>query len=185
MSYGTSKWGTSKHVPGVCECVRCRGIPSGEWEKRNRAEPGNELRLSHGAYRGDAVLAGDERTLALVEEIRGSAPVVTAADEVQIRLLAVTLRRVEAAVAAVERVDALSRDPAAPYVVDDALALARLREDLRAWINTARKLASDLGMTPASRARLGLDIASTQRALSVVEFYRAKQLDADDEDSAA
>jgi hypothetical protein len=44
MSYGTSK-----HVPGVCECVRCRGIPKGDWEKRNRAALGNELHLLHGA----------------------------------------------------------------------------------------------------------------------------------------
>ena len=53
--------------------------------------------------------------------------------------------------------------------------LQRLREDLRRWINTARGLAADLGLTPTSRARLGLDIAATARTLSVIDYYQARE----------
>jgi phage terminase small subunit len=33
------------------------------------------------------------------------------------------------------------------------------------------RLANDLGLTPTSRARLGLDLASTRRTLSLIELY--------------
>ena len=53
--------------------------------------------------------------------------------------------------------------------------LSRLRQDLRAWIGLARRLANDLGLTPTSRAKLGLDIAATQRTLSVIEYYQQRE----------
>jgi hypothetical protein len=76
--------------------------------------------------------------------------------------LAVTLRRVALANAAVERAD--GNGSSAP-------AAKALRDDLRGWIRLARSLAGDLGLTPAARARMGLDVALTRRALSVFDLH--------------
>jgi len=134
-------------------------------------EKENTFGMRHGANRSDAVLAADPRTVEIVEQLERDAPVCTAADRMVLRLLGITLRRIELANAAIELADAEATRPLSAYLVDVAPALASLRADLRAWINLARKLASDLGMTPASRLRMGLDVALTRKALNVVEMH--------------
>jgi transcriptional regulator with XRE-family HTH domain len=133
-----------KHGPD-CTCTRCAGF--GE---------GNELALKHGAY---SSLKLGPRVAELADEIREVAPVYSPADEAIVRLLATTLSRIERASVAIDVVDdkAAGKELAA-YTGLSADSLQRLRSDLRGWINTARRLANDLGMTPTSRARLGLDI---------------------------
>lgn len=149
-------------------------------------EPGNQAHGSHLAY---ALLGIGDRAREVADEIRPTCPAYSPADEPVVLLLATTLVRIERANTAMEEVDAKA-SPLGPYLGDDfGPGLARLREDLRRWINTARGLASDLGLTPTSRARLGLDIAATARTLSVIDYYRQREEAGlplyDDEDTAA
>ena len=71
-------------------------------------------------------------------------------DEIMVRLLAIVLARIEAASTALEQ--------ASPG------DLQRLEADLRGWINTARRIANDLGLSPTARGKLGLDVALARRA---------------------
>jgi Phage terminase, small subunit len=151
-----------RHGSG-CACRRCAGF-----------EPGNEAAVRHGSYVSPARLASDPRTRAIADEVRASMPAYSPADEVTIELLAVTLRRVERATAAIEANDDMAGDsPLSPYLIPDAGAVRALRDDLRSWVNTAAKLAASLGLTPLSRAKLGLDVALTRRALTVTELHAA------------
>jgi hypothetical protein len=67
-----------------------------------------------------------------------------------------------------------------PAVVEDAANLQPLRQDLHMWVSTARRLCTDLGLSPLSRARLGLDVALARRALGVVDLHRAAALEGAD-----
>jgi hypothetical protein len=120
--------------------------------------------VTHAAY---STLKLAPRAEQLATELRHVVPVYTAADEPTVRLLAVTLARIERATAALDELDEQTGDRSAlgPYLIAEAPKLQRLREDLRGWINTARRLAGDLGLNPTSRAKLGLDIARTEDAL--------------------
>ncbi len=148
-----------------CDCVRCRGFA-----------PGNSFSLRHGGYS----LAGlSDRVSEIADAIRPTLPAYSVADEPVLLLLSTTLARIERAIAALETVDENS-SPLGQYLgASDgpnlAPDLARLRQDLRAWIGLARRLANDLGLTPTSRARLGLDIAATQRTLSVIDYYQQRE----------
>ena len=139
-------------------------------------EKGNQVALQHGGY---ALLGLGDRASEIADEIRPTLPAYSPADEPTLLLFATTLARIERANAAIETVDANTASPLSEYLAgtEATLApnLAALRNDLRAWINTARRLANDLGLTPTSRAKLGLDIAATQRTLSVIDYYRARE----------
>lgn len=75
------------------------------------------------------------------------------------RLLALVLARIEAATAALDKVDeATAGRELAAYTADAAPGFQRLREDLRGWISVAARFADALGLTPTSRAKLGLDL---------------------------
>lgn len=127
-------------------------------------EKGNTLQLRHGAY---STLHLAPRAGELADELRAVVPAFSPADEPMVRLLAVTLARIERAAVAIDKVDdAAEGNELSTYLGSSADALRRLREDLRGWINTARRLANDLGMTPTSRARLGLDVARTEETLA-------------------
>jgi hypothetical protein len=136
-----------------CPCTRCRGF-----------DRGNDLPVTHGAYLNPLKLEG--RTAEIADEIRPTLPSYGPADEPILRLLALTLTRIERAASALERVDQNSASDLGPYVFQDAQKFAALRADLRGWINTARNLANDLGMTPTSRAKLGLDLVRVEDALA-------------------
>lgn len=139
-----------------CGCVRCSGF-----------QPGHELSMRHGGYVSAVRLA--PRATEIADELRLVVPAYTAADETVVRLLALTLARIEQAMTALERLDEATSDGAElnMYVSARAPDFQRLREDVRAWVNTARRLANDLGLTPTSRAKLGLDIA---RALDLTKL---------------
>jgi hypothetical protein len=132
---------------------------------------GNLLQMTHGAGVGLMHLA--PRADEIANTIRAILPLYSEADEPVVRLLAISQARIERAVAALDKIDdQLGDDPLSAYLGPDAAVktLQRLREDCRGWINTSKRLASELGMTPASRAKLGLDVALTRRALSLVEL---------------
>jgi hypothetical protein len=113
-------------------------------------EEGNGAALRHGAYASPVKLEG--RAADIADAIRPTLPLYCEADEPVLRLMGLTLVRIERAAGALED-------------VEDETKASALRTDLRAWISAARNLANDLGMTPTSRARLGLDLARTEDAL--------------------
>lgn len=152
--------------------------------------PGNQAHLVHGGY---CTVGMSERAREIADAIRPTLPAYSVADEPVLGLLSTAIARIENASAAMEMVDK-NASPLGPYLgggdeKDLGPGLQRLREDLRRWVETARRLANDLGLTPTSRARLGLDIASAQRAFSIVEYHRAREAAGlspyDDEDNAA
>jgi hypothetical protein len=150
-----------------CGCTRCTGFQQGN-ELGVRFDAGNEAALRHGAYRSTLRLA--PRVRELCDEIVEVMPVFTPADLPAVELLAITRARIEIAQAALDELDEKARGGAlGPYVVDDAPKLQRLRDDLGRWTTRALRLCDALGMTPTSRARLGLDIAATRRQLSVLD----------------
>jgi hypothetical protein len=78
----------------------------------------------------------------LADALRDVVPAYWPSDEVAVRLLALALARLE-------RAEAVA-DPS-----------SKLRTDTLGWANSARRLLGDLGLTPTSRAALGLDVART------------------------
>jgi hypothetical protein len=145
---GAPSHGRSRHGSD-CECVRCSGFP------RNHA-----LSVRHGSYVSPQRLTARAAEIASV--IRAGVPAYSAADEVTIALLAQTLVRVERSAAAIDRVDEASSNELQPFIVGQAQELGRLRDDHARWIALARKLVSDLGLSPASRSALGLKLVTAQ-----------------------
>jgi hypothetical protein len=153
------------------------GEATGSWEPF--AEE-NELQLRHGCY-AEVRLSKDERIQELAEQIRATQPVSHPADSGAIERLAITYRRCELAAAAIDRVDQELSDPATGYAVSEASEwLGRLRDDLARWLREAGRIEEQLGRTPQSRAKLGLNIALGRRALSVVELHEAAALEAEE-----
>jgi len=139
----SSSHGTSAHTE-PCQCARCRGF-----------EHGNTISLRHGAY--STVHLG-KRAAQLAAEIRDTAPICEPCDEPVVRLLALTLARVEAAAKAIDRLDELA-DGGSPLAAYQSQLNESLRRDLRGWIGTSMRLASELGLTPLARGRLGVSVA--------------------------
>jgi hypothetical protein len=120
------------------------------------------LARRHGAYSSLELRA---RSLDFCGEIRDALPLYSPADEPAVRMLAMALARLERANLALEEVDeVLAARPGGGYFSEKGERLDALRRDMRAWMGTAMKLCGELGMTPSSRARLGLDVALAQRA---------------------
>lgn len=117
-------------------------------------EPGHQLSRKHGAY---AELTLGRRADELAESIRVAMEgdgLYQPSFEFAIKGLALAKARLEAA--------ATAEQPS-----------ARLESDMRGWANTLLKYADALGLTPTARARLGLDVAQTRRALGLVEMAEA------------
>ena len=129
----------SQHGIG-CACSRCVGF-----------EPGHALSTRHGAYSSVRLAP---RAVELEADLVRLVPTYTDSDGPAVALLATTLARVERAAQAV---DDAADDPDGPK---------RLEQDLRGWVNTAARLLDALGMTPTSRARLGLDLARVEDTLA-------------------
>jgi hypothetical protein len=111
--------------------------------------------LKHGAY-SDVRLG--PRVAELADGLRELVPTYSPSDEPAVRLLALTLARLERAESALEA--------ASPN------DLGRLRQDALGWANAARRLLNDLAMTPTARGRLGLDL--TRAADVLGEYLDAK-----------
>jgi hypothetical protein len=125
------------------------------------------------------MIAKAERTIELADAIRAVVPVYDPADEFTVEALAVLLVRIERAEAALSQVEAEADadDPAVLYRGDCAAWVENLRKDLRSWLSVAERYLAALGMSPGSRARLGLDIARA-RHLTLVEWHEQAALEA-------
>lgn len=132
--------------------------------------------MTHGATASPARLLAEPRTQEIADGVRQSLPLYAQADETTVGLLAVTLRRVERAAAAIARVDEETDDnPLAPYMVETQReALGRLRSDLRSWIRLAAELSDRLGLSPKARLGLGADVLQVERGIeALIEQGRA------------
>ena len=109
-------------------------------------ERGNDAAVKHGAT---ATLKLAPRAEEVADEIRALVPARSEADEPAVRLLALTLAQIEAAAAWV----------AERGIVDAKGQPAPVLKAMTTMINSAARLADRLGMTPAGRAQLGLDLA--------------------------
>jgi hypothetical protein len=151
------------------------GVPFEPGHERNlpvRFKEGNDASVKHGAGVAALKLASEPETLALEEAIWQAMPLRSPADAPTVALTALTLRRIQRAVAAIETADRVSaQNPLAAYLVEHRESLARLREDLRGWISLAARLTGSLGLNPSARAKLGLDVALARRTMSLLEYY--------------
>ena len=109
-------------------------------------EPGNGAALTHGAY---SPLRLAPRAEEIASELRALVPASSASDEPTVRLLALALAQVEAATLYV----------AERGVVDAKGQPAPILRHLGTMMNTAARLCDRLGLTPTSRAQLGLDLS--------------------------
>jgi hypothetical protein len=93
-------------------------------------------------------LTRDPRHREIADAIRERVPVYSPSYEPAVSLLALVLLRLERAAAVLDDADERTQPAEA----------ARLSQDARGWANSAHRLLESLGMTPTSRARLGLDL---------------------------
>jgi hypothetical protein len=134
-------------------------------------EPGNTAAVRSGFW-ASPTLRPDDR--AEVEEIAASLrevmPLYLAAFEPVLEQLACRLWRQRRAYGDLSEHGILRADgKPAPILID----LSKLERQI------ARDLA-DLGMTPRAAAALGVDVATTRRTLSLLEYWRARELEEDD-----
>lgn len=106
---------------------------------------GNGAAVRHGAF---AVLRLAPRAEEIADEVRGLVPAGSPADEPALRLLALSLAQVEAATLYL----------AENGVVDSRGKPQGILKHLGTMTNTAARLCDRLGLTPTSRASLGLDL---------------------------
>jgi hypothetical protein len=122
-----------------------------------KAKPGNDLAVRHGAYASIGAAELDSETAAVVDALSADAPLkeageLPAADAVVVELLAACLIRLR-------RVTRFHLDRGWLTDADEPRPSVALESKLR---REALDLAEALGMTPRSRARLGLDLARTE-----------------------
>lgn len=120
--------------------------------QRRPFEPGHELTVTHGAK---AVVKLAPRADEIATDLRSIVPGAGEPDEPTIRLLALVLARVEAANAWLDEHGLFRDGKGEPQPVLKALST---------WENTAARLCDRLGLTPTSRAQLGLHAALGKRA---------------------
>lgn len=137
-------------------------------------QPGHALRMTHGAYVSVARLSKDERTSEIAEFVADTQPVAHPSDATTIWQLAICLRRIELAAAALDQADqATADDPLGAYE-DGRQPLERLRADMRGWIMLAQRLEQQLARTPEARGRLGVNLAEAQSRQALTEHLRTK-----------
>jgi hypothetical protein len=110
------------------------------------AQPGNDLAVTHGAY---SRLRLTEPAGETAEVLRELVPLQHDADLPTIEAFGFVLEQLRAAGRALEQASKSGRRD----------TLIRLSQDAQGWANVALRFAKELGMTPAARAGLGLDLA--------------------------
>jgi hypothetical protein len=116
------------------------------------AEVANVRAKRHGFW-ALAEIERNPRTAAIAEWLMENLPISTPGDEVAVWLLAGCIERRIRGLAEIEE-------------ATTAKQRAALRRDLSTVENTAARLLDQLGLTPTSRARLGLDLSRTGDALA-------------------
>lgn len=124
--------------------IQCDGRPVAG------AEPGNTRAASHGAY--SRVV--EPRAAVIEAELRTLLPVASASDAPAIRALA----RVEA------RIEIVSEWLAQHGLLRAGDRPQPILRSLSTWENTALRLYEHLGLTPAARLRLGLEVVRARDA---------------------
>jgi hypothetical protein len=123
------------------------------------AGPGNRRAVTHGGY---ATLALAPRSAEIRVQLRELVPARMDADDAAISLLSFQLARIEAAADYLERHDLLdSRGRPRPVL-----------KVLSTWENSAARLLDQLGLTPTSRAKLGLDLTRARGAALAEHLQR-------------
>lgn len=151
-----------------CACPRCTGF-----------QPGNLEALKHGAYVSPVRLSDNPEVTAFAESIRAAVPVAHAADGGAIQRLALIYWRLKRSAEALDAVDeAAAENAVSAYLGEGGVPLARLREDHARWHGLADRLEAQLGMNLASRAKMGLHLATAQRMLTVVDLHAAAAAEA-------
>lgn len=137
-----------------CGCVRCLGFSQG-----------NDAAVRHGAY---SVLKLAPRAEQIATSLRESVPISSASDNATIDVLGFVLAQLERANLVLSHVqdDELSQIRNGKLGAAQRDDLRRLAADARGWANTALRYSEALGLTPLSRARLGLDVARTEDTLA-------------------
>ncbi len=134
---------------------------------------GNQRAATHGCY---SVLTQTPRAEQLAIELRDLVPLATVADSPAIDVLALTLAQLERASVVLSHRQqtevAQLREGRRPGKIDRD-DLRRLSQDARGWASVATRLLEALGMTPASRAKLGLDVARGVDAVVRLDDYLA------------
>jgi hypothetical protein len=129
--------GNTKHG-SECSCTRCQGFQSG-----------NQLPVKHGAY---AMVQLAPRAAEIAAELSEVVPAASPADTPTIRLLALTLARIE-------RIETwLAEQPLHDFRNEQGEMQPALKQ-LAGWVNTAARLCDRLALTPTSRGKLGLDLS--------------------------
>src|SRR5688500_8911891 len=103
---------------------------------------GNTLGLKHGGFVSPLRL--QPRAEEIAEALRPVVPGYCEAFEPMVGIAATFLARAEVGLAAIARLDDAAANELAPYTVADAAKLGRLREDVRGWLNSARRTLNDL-----------------------------------------
>lgn len=140
------------------------------------APVGNQLATKHGAYSVIRLAPRAEEIRAEIEELL---PLRSDSDLPTVALLSMTLAQLERAMlvlgaAQAEETDAIEEGRRVP--VATASTLARLNADARGWMSRAQRLLNDLGLSPHSRVRLGLEVVRTRSAVAELNAYlEAKQ----------
>jgi len=128
-------------------------------------EHGNMASVRSGFWASPLLRQPDRDEVAEIEgSLRELMPAYAPAFEPMVEQLACRIWRQRRAYADLSERGVVRDGQPAPLLVD----LAKLERQI------ARDLA-ELGMTPRSAAALGVDVASRERALSIVEYYRARQ----------
>jgi hypothetical protein len=134
---------------------------------------GNQLGLKHGCY---SVLRLRGRAEQIRAEIEPLVPLLSPSDGPMLDTLSFILSQLERASAILgheqlEEGQAIAEGrPVAKELRSD---LVRLAADARGWANSAARLADQLGLTPTSRARLGLDVVRARSAKEELDAYLA------------
>jgi len=143
--------------------------PAGNLLPAVRGEPGPAL--SHGCY---SVLRLRGRAEKIREEVEPLLPLASPSDGPMLDVFCFLLAQVERASmilghAQLEEGEAIADGRPVPKQLRSDLS--RLAADARGWANSAVRLADQLGLTPISRARLGLDVVRTRTAVEELNAY--------------
>jgi hypothetical protein len=124
------------------------------------AEEGNTRAVTHGV---NATLALQPRTQVLAEYLVSIVPGFADSDLPSVWTLAGVLAQIEAGRAYIEEHGMLDKKGRPQPVMATLTTLQ----------NTAHRMTESLGLTPASRAKLGLDVAKGQSLAAEIEATRA------------
>ncbi len=141
--------------------------------QRKPFEPGVPTLVKHGAY-FDTIRLG-ERPAEIADAVRPFVPGYGPGVEPTLQLYGVVLNRIERGSSGLDAAEE-AFDPANPPKGHEDGVVLKLRNDLRAWIRLSVSLATELGLTPASAARIMKDVGIGAHAAAqheaLLEKYR-------------